>query len=54
LQADAYSGYDHLYIDPERQIIEVACWAHYPGSVIIPRTVASTAQRRDQPTEHSR
>jgi transposase len=28
LQADAYSGYDHLYQDPERQIIEVACWAH--------------------------
>jgi transposase len=27
LQADAYSGYDHLYQDPERQIIEVACWA---------------------------
>jgi transposase len=28
LQADAYSGYDHLYQDAERGITEVACWAH--------------------------
>ena len=28
LQADAYSGYDGLYRDPEREITEVACWAH--------------------------
>jgi transposase len=28
LQADAYSGYDHLYQDAERGVIEVACWAH--------------------------
>jgi transposase len=28
LQADAYAGYDHLYEDPEREIVEVACWAH--------------------------
>jgi hypothetical protein len=28
LQADAYSGYDGLYEDPERAVIEVACWAH--------------------------
>jgi transposase len=28
LQADAYSGYDHLYEDPQRGIVEVACWAH--------------------------
>lgn len=28
LQADAYSGYDHLYKDPEREVVEVACWAH--------------------------
>ena len=28
LQADAYSGYDELYQDPERDVIEVACWAH--------------------------
>jgi len=28
LQADAYSGYDGLYKDPEREVIEVACWAH--------------------------
>lgn len=28
LQADAYSGYDHLYQDPQRGIVEVACWAH--------------------------
>jgi transposase len=28
LQADAYSGYDGLYIDPRRGIREVACWAH--------------------------
>jgi transposase len=28
LQADAYGGYDGLYLDPGRNIIEVACWAH--------------------------
>ena len=28
LQADAYSGYDELYEDPERDVTEVACWAH--------------------------
>jgi transposase len=28
LQVDAYSGYDHLYEDPRRGIVEVACWAH--------------------------
>ncbi len=28
LQADAYSGYDALYEDPERNVVEVACWAH--------------------------
>jgi hypothetical protein len=27
LQADAYSGYDHLYQQPERGIAEIACWA---------------------------
>lgn len=28
LQADAYAGYDHLYTDAERGVVEVACWAH--------------------------
>lgn len=28
LQADAFSGYDHLYADAERGVVEVACWAH--------------------------
>lgn len=28
LQADAYSGYDGLYRDPQWNILEVACWAH--------------------------
>ncbi|MBZ5617052.1 MAG: IS66 family transposase [Acidobacteriia bacterium] len=28
LQADAYTGYDELYKDRERRIVEVACWAH--------------------------
>jgi transposase len=28
LQADAYSGYDRLYEDGQRGIVEVACWAH--------------------------
>ena len=28
LQADAYSGYDVLYKEPDQRIIEVACWAH--------------------------
>lgn len=28
LQADAYTGYDGLYRDPERGLREVGCWAH--------------------------
>jgi len=28
LQADAYSGYDQLYKNPARDVLEVACWAH--------------------------
>lgn len=28
LQADAYAGYDQLYTEPERGLVEVACWAH--------------------------
>jgi transposase len=28
LQADAYSGYDHIYKEPERGVTEVACMAH--------------------------
>jgi transposase len=28
LQADAYSGYDELYKDPNRDVTEVGCWAH--------------------------
>lgn len=28
LHADAYSGYDHIYLGSNESIIEVACWAH--------------------------
>ena len=28
LHADAYSGYDHIYLGSNDSIIEVACWAH--------------------------
>ncbi|MBM3792847.1 MAG: IS66 family transposase [Acidobacteria bacterium] len=28
LQADAYGGYDALYKEPKRGLVEVACWAH--------------------------
>lgn len=28
LQADAYAGFNALYEDPERGIVEAACWAH--------------------------
>jgi transposase len=28
LQADAYSAYDGIYLDPDHAVIEVACWAH--------------------------
>ena len=28
LQADAYGGYDGIYLDSQGRIIEVACWAH--------------------------
>lgn len=28
VQADAYSGYDGVYLESHGQILEVACWAH--------------------------
>lgn len=28
LQADAYSAYDHFFVNPERGMVEVGCWAH--------------------------
>ena len=28
LQADAYAGYDRLYAEPERGVVEVGCFAH--------------------------
>ena len=28
LQADAFSGYDGIYLESKGRIIEVACWAH--------------------------
>jgi hypothetical protein len=28
LQADAFNGYDGIYLDSQGRIIEVACWAH--------------------------
>jgi hypothetical protein len=28
LQADAYVAYDSFFADPERGMVEVACWAH--------------------------
>jgi hypothetical protein len=35
LQADDYAGYDAFLKDPERGLIEVGCWAHYPGATSI-------------------
>ncbi len=29
LHADAYGGYDHIYLGSNASIVEVACWAHY-------------------------
>ena len=28
LHADAYGGYDHIYLGSNDSILEVACWAH--------------------------
>jgi transposase len=28
LQADAYSAYDRFFTNPEREMVEVGCWAH--------------------------
>jgi transposase len=28
LQADAYGGYDGIFLDSQERIVEVACWAH--------------------------
>ena len=35
LQADAYVAYDSFFTDPERGLVEVACWAHYLESGVI-------------------
>ena len=31
LHANAYAGYDHLYLGSENRVMEVACWAHARG-----------------------
>jgi hypothetical protein len=28
-------AYDSFFTDPERGLMEVACWAHYPDSDVI-------------------
>ena len=28
LHADAYGGYDHIYLGSNDAVVEVACWAH--------------------------
>jgi transposase len=38
LQADAYAGYDRLYKEPDRGVVEVACWAHSRRKVYESRT----------------
>lgn len=35
LQADAYAAYDAMFKNPQQDLTEVACWAHYPESGII-------------------
>jgi len=30
LHADAYGGYDGIYLQSQGKICEVACWSHYP------------------------
>jgi hypothetical protein len=37
LQADAYIGYDGLY--QTGRVLEIACWAPYPATVLMPRRV---------------
>ena len=32
MQADAFNGYDGIYLESQGRIIEVACWAHAAGS----------------------
>jgi transposase len=40
LHADAYSGYDHIYLGSNASIIEVACWAHARRKFFDARTSA--------------
>ena len=40
LQADAYGGYDGIYLDSQGRIIEVACWAHARGKFFDARSNA--------------
>jgi len=46
LQADAFTGYDGIYLDSEGRIIEVACWAHARRKFYDAR--ASDAERSHQ------
>ena len=32
LQADAYGGYDGIFLGSDGEIVEVACWGHAGGS----------------------
>jgi transposase len=47
LQADAYVAYDSFFTDPERGLVEVACWAHYPDSGVIQRGRANVLYEAD-------
>ena len=40
LQADAYAGYDGIFADPLRQVLELLCWAHVRRKFYEARTSA--------------
>ena len=47
LQADAYGGYDGIYLDSEGRIVEVACWAHARRKFYDARSNAPREANRD-------
>ena len=46
LHADAYGGYDHIYLGSNASVIEVACWAHARRSFSMPRAVRHVTRTR--------
>ena len=50
VQADAFSGYDGIYLGSQGRIVEVACWAH--AQKVLRRALCRSGPRRDRAGAH--